>query len=149
MNLLLLLLTIACVALVAAAIGRGIALLRAGQDADRSVDEDREIALLDELLAEKARLFDLMRSVDLDLSMSKISEADHKRTMRRLERDASYVLRQLDAVRGTAEDLGDAERLVQAHTSAIEAAVREDGAWSSAALLRHGGRPPQPVEEGR
>lgn len=126
------------------AAARAISILRAG-GRDATLQQDAEAVLLGELLERRRRLLEDIRVAGLDLDTGKMTADDHKRVVRRLEREVATVLRTLDELRGTDADREAAEAQLARHVrqARAERDVAEAG-WSRAAQLRHGGIAPSP-----
>jgi hypothetical protein len=108
---------------------------------DRSLAEDADASRLGELAERKEMVMQLILSTQLDLATGKISEEDHAKTYLSLRNDAGRIVKEMEALGGTEEDLAEVDADLEAHLEAL----RSDGAnreWSAAARLRHGGQAP-------
>lgn len=108
-------------ALAAAAVGLAIArawvLLRAVDSPDLTLREDAATTAHGELAERKQMLLQLMDSTQLDYETDKISEEDRDRTLRALKREAVVVMKQMQELGGSEQDIERAERELDAHVS--------------------------------
>lgn len=120
--------------------GRRIAdLLREIGEPDTSIDEDRHLAHLAELVARKDTLLRLIRSTELDFEMTKISAADRDKTIARIKPELVLILQEIDAHGGLEQDRATADELLKSRLEHLKSSSEAD-AWSPAALARHGGK---------
>lgn len=108
---------------------------------DRSLAEDADASRLGELAERKEMIMQLILSTQLDLATGKISEQDHAKTYLSLRRDAARIVKEMEDLGGSEEDLQRVDADLEFHL----AALRADGSnrhWSAAARLRHGGEAP-------
>lgn len=126
---------IAVVASSIAAIGRRAA----ASEPDTSLDEDGDTFLLGTLAERKEMVMQLILSAELDHDMGKISDDDRDRTITRLKREAVEIMKRMDDLRGSDEDVAQASQDLQRFLERDrDEAARK---WSAAARLRHGGVP--------
>lgn len=101
---------------------------------------DEKALELDELIMRKAMLMRMIQSARLDLSTGKIEESDFHRIERQLRRETVQVMKRLDALRGSEDDLDRADD----ELDALFASLRDgEHRWSSEALDAHGGVRPE------
>lgn len=152
MSLIALALLVLWIALIAAVVGGAIRVLGGDRALDATVEIDEARMRLRELTQRKAVLVELLRSTDDDLEAGKVDADDHRRTRRALEREAVGVMRQIEEMRGSPEDLAEADRALDRVARDVrDERTARSGGWSEAAMARHGGRPPSadraPAEE--
>lgn len=108
---------------------------------DRSLEEDSAMREVRELLSRKTMLLQLIRQTELDLSEDRIESEEAQRVIQRYRREAVVVMRRLDELQGTAEDIEAArERMEERRDQAFLRYQAGEGAWSSVAARRHGDR---------
>lgn len=130
-------------ALAAAVVVRSLAtavqVLRRDPGVDTTVREDREAFEFQELLVRKRSLIAAIRGAELDCDTGKIAEADRDRVIARLEREAAVVMRKLDELSGSDEDIAAAAAQIDAAMLQARDRVGEtDENWSPIARARHG-----------
>lgn len=145
MEMLLMLFVCAAIALLLNAVFRSWRLARADIYADRSVDEAHALTVLDALVEERHRILAQMRTLGLDRDTAKIDDAEYKRSYRQLERQMFRILKQLQTIRGSDEDLDEADEALDKAFETVAAKQNTEG-WSAAALARHGGQLPSEVQ---
>lgn len=123
----------------------GIARLAGNRgEADALLDEDVDAAALGDLAERKEMVMQLILSTELDHQTGKISDEDREKTVTRLKREAVAIMKRMDALGGTDEDVARAEQDLAGHIGTARAAAG-DRRWSAAARLRHGGNAPSEV----
>lgn len=105
------------------------------------IEEDRDAVRLRELAERKQMVLQLIQSTKLDFETGKITNSDRDQTLKRLERQAVRLMKAMDELEGTEEDLARADRELDAFLSASRGKRDEAERWSQAARLRHGGKP--------
>jgi hypothetical protein len=137
----LLLLTLAGV--IALGCGRAIvAAARRPPASDRSLAQDADASRLGELAERKEMIMQLILSTQLDLATGKISKGDYEKTYFLLRRDAGTIVREMESLGGSDEDLKRVDADLEDHLEALRTGggTRD---WSAAARLRHGGQVPK------
>lgn len=125
----------------------GLAALRVARVVTRvnvetaAIADDAVASELRDLVARKELLMQAIQSTQLDFDTGKIAASDRDASVRRLEAEAVDVLRRIDEIRGSEQDLSAAlAELDELAPLAVEDGQRQ---WSAAALARHGGRRPE------
>lgn len=133
-----------CAAAVVAYSLRGVIdALRSDPTRDRTLREDVDARRLGELAARKAQVMRSIQSASLDHATGKMSAEDHARTVRGLEREAVTLMREIDILGGSADDMAAVDADIDAHLEAERRAAT--AGLSAAARARHQGR--NPVQE--
>jgi hypothetical protein len=108
-------------ALAAAAVGLAVArawvLLRNVDAPDLTLREDAATTAHGELAERKQMLLQLMDSTQLDFETDKISEEDRDRTLRALKREAVVVMKKMQELGGTEQDMERADRELDAYVA--------------------------------
>lgn len=123
------------------AITRLFAVAKIAPASDRSLAEDADASRLGELAERREMVMQLILSTQLDLETTKISEEDHAKTYLKLRRDAVSIMKEMEALGGTEDDLSAVDSDLDEHLAALRVENTER-AWSAAARLRHGGNEP-------
>ncbi|MFT6399914.1 MAG: hypothetical protein ACJAYU_004684 [Bradymonadia bacterium] len=126
---------------VIASFGRLLVVAKRGPASDRSLAEDADASRLGELAERKEMVMQLILSTQLDLDTNKISDEDHAKTHLKLTKDAVAIMKEMEALGGTDEDLSAVDSDLDEHLAALRVTDTER-AWSAAARLRHGGQAP-------
>lgn len=143
MKLLPILVALAAVALALHAMARLWSLLAGRAASELDADESEELLRLAELAERRALLVQQMRNVRFDAELGKVTEADRDALLRRLERQALAVGRELDGMLGEASDVAAADAAVAERTQAVlRGEVATASEWSDVARARHQGRLP-------
>lgn len=106
------------------------------------VEEDRDAVRLRELAERKQMVIQLIQSTRLDFETGKITEADRDLTLKRLERQAVRLMKEMDELAGTEEDLARVNDELDAFIEASRGRRDDAENWSAAARMRHGGQAP-------
>lgn len=142
MELIALLLAAFTAVLVVASVSGIVRIVRASAATDVTLGDDVETQLLGELTERKEMVMQLIMSTELDHQTSKISDEDRDKTLGRLKREAVALMKQIDLLGGTDEDVRRASDELERFLDESRAAGG-DRAWSAAARIRHGGVHPQ------
>lgn len=124
----------------------GLAALRVARVVTRvnvetaAIADDAVASELRDLVARKELLMQAIQSTQLDFDTGKIAASDRDASIRRLESEAVDVLRRIDEIRGSEQDLTTA--LSELDELAPLAVEQQERQWSEAAMARHGGRRP-------
>ena len=106
---------------------------------DSSLEEDMAMRDVRELLSRKTMLMQLIQQTENDLAVERIERGDAERVIQRYRREAVQVMRRLDALQGTAEDIARAREMIEERRDQAFARYQAgETAWSSVAARRHG-----------
>lgn len=142
MDLLPILLLVGAATIVAIALRGFVDALRLDPAHDRTLREDVDARRLGELAARKAQVVRSIQSAHLDHETGKMSAEDHARAVRALEREAVVLMREIEGLGGTADDLERVDADIEAR---IDAERRNATAGlSPVARARHQGQRPTP-----
>lgn len=122
--------------------GRSVVAIASAWTSDESFDstlvEDAATREVRELLSRKNMLLQLIKQTENDLDVDRIEQEEADRLIQRYRREAVQVLRRLDALQGTAEDIAFAREQIEARRDLAFARYQSgEGAWSSVAARRH------------
>lgn len=124
-------------ALVAMAVPRWLALVRSAGQPDVTLREDAAAMELGELAERKEMLLQLIQSTEFDHKAGKITEDARDGSLRRLKREAVNVMKRMDEIGGTDDDLQAADALLEAQRAsslALDASAREAAETSASDL---------------
>lgn len=114
---------------------------------DLTLEEDATMREVRELLSRKTMLLQLIQQTEQDLAVDRIEKGEAERMVQRYRREAVQVMRRLDELQGTAEDIASARELIEARRDKAFARYQAgEGAWSSVAARRHGSAVAAPEE---
>jgi len=117
--------------------------LRVG--AERVLDDSERSNRLGELVERRQMALWLIASTKFDLETGRIEAADHDATVKRLERQAVQLSKQLAELQGEDVDRAAAQAAIEARIAATSSAAPDANVrWSALAHARHGGALPEP-----
>ncbi len=142
MDLLPIIMLVGAASIVAMALRGVVDALRIDPAHDRTLREDVDARRLGELAARKTQVMRSIQSAHLDHETGKMSAEDHARAVRVLEREAVALMREIEEIGGTTDDLERVDADIEARLEAERRAAV--AGLSPVARARHQGHRPSP-----